>query len=165
MDNNLEAIKEQVYSKCALNISNFKIESESKAYDACKFKLNESNVICRSSKVTPKKAGQFVTFWKRNENGLIVPFNENDVVDFFIVNVRTENRFGQFVFPKSVLVRKGILSTSEKDGKRAFRVYASWDDTNSKQAEKSQKWQLNYFYEIKGKMDYKRIAELYSMSI
>jgi hypothetical protein len=165
MDCNLKEIKDQVYNKCALKISNFKLEHESKTYDACQFRLNEANVVCRSSKVTPKKVGQFVTFWKRIENGPIAPFNENDTVDFFIVNVRTENRLGQFVFPKSILVKKGILSTPKNEGKRAFRVYSSWDVVNSKQAEKSQKWQRDYFYEINGQMNYKRIVELYSLSI
>lgn len=111
MDNNLTQIKTEVYDNCDLKISNFKLEPESTEYDACQFELNGLNVISRSSKITPKKAGQFVTFWKRIENGPIEPFSENDNLDLFIVNVRTDNKFGQFVFPKSLLIRKGIIDS------------------------------------------------------
>jgi len=77
------------------------------------------------------------------------------------VNVRTEKEFGQFVFPKSVLIKKGIISTDKKDGKRAFRVYPNWDNANSKQAERTQKWQLEFFYEINDSTDFKKVRELY----
>lgn len=162
MDKNLNQIKAEIYDKCSLEISDFKTETESKEYNACRFKLNGLNILSRNAKITPKKAGQFVTFWKRNENGLIEPFDVNDPIDFYTVNVRTENEFGQFVFPKSVLLKKGILSTSMKDGKRAFRVYPKWDIVKSKQAERTQKWQLNYFYQINSLTDLQKVSELYN---
>lgn len=164
MDNNLKQIKEQVYDKCALELKDFKLEIESKEYNACLFKLNNSNVICRSSKMTPKKVGQFVTFWKRNHNGPIEPFNDKDKIDFLVINVRSDSRFGQFVFPKSILIKKGIISTDKKEGKRAFRVYSSWDVTNNKQAKKSQQWQLDYFYEINMELDIQKINKLYQLN-
>ena len=162
MDKNLNQIKTEVYDKCSLKISDFKIETESKEYNACRFQLNGLNILSRNAKITPKKVGQFVTFWKRNENGPIEPFDENDQIDFYAVNVRTENEFGQFVFPKSVLIKKGIISTEKKEGKRAFRVYPNWDIPKSKQAERTQKWQLNYFYQINGSTDLKKVTELYN---
>jgi len=58
------------------------------------------------------------------------------------------------VFPKSELINKGIITTNKKDGKRGFRVYPKWNKTTNKQAEKTQKWQLNYFYEINEKTDF-----------
>lgn len=160
MDFNLNQIKTEIYDKCALEISNFKLEPESKEYDACRFELNGLHIICRNAKITPKKVGQFVTFWKRNEIGPIEPFEEADPVDFFAVNVRSENEFGQFLFPRSVLIKKGILSTKSKEGKRAFRVYPSWDIANSKQAERTQKWQLEYFYLIDDSTDLKKVKGL-----
>ncbi|WPP51561.1 MepB family protein [Catalinimonas niigatensis] len=163
MDSNLKEIKKEVYDKCSLSISDFIIEPESKEYNACNFKLNGLVIISRSAKITPKKAGQFVTFWKRSGNGPIVPLNENDRVDFYIVNVRTGNQFGQFVFPKSILINKGVISTNIKEGKRAFRVYPPWDVVESKQAERSQKWQLNYFYEIGKITDFKKVKGLYNV--
>lgn len=161
MDKNLNQIKAEVYDKCALKITEFETEPESKEYNACRFKLNGLNVISRTAKITPKKVGQFVTFWKRNGNGPIEPFNETDQIDFFAVNVRTENGFGQFVFPKPVLVKKGIISTESKEGKRAFRVYPDGDISKSKQAERTQKWQQDYFYEINESTDFKKVVELY----
>ena len=68
----------------------------------------------------PKKVGQFVTFWKRTGNGPIEPFDEQDSVDYYVVNVRSAEAFGQFVFPREVLLKKGIISTVTKEGKRAF---------------------------------------------
>ena len=162
MDTNLNQIKTEIYDKCSFKILNFKTKTESKEYNACQFQLNGLNILSRNAKITPKKSGQFVTLWKRNGNGPIEPFCENDQIDFYIVNVRTENEFGQFVFPKSVLIIKGILSTEKKEGKRAFRVYPNWDKVKSKQAERTQKWQLNYFYEINSSTNLKKVIELYN---
>lgn len=161
MDSTLLQIKTEVYDKSGLKMSDFQIETESKEYDACRFELNGMKIISRNAKITPKKGGLFVTFWKRNGNGPIEPFEESDQADFYTVNVRTENELGQFVFPKSILIKKGIISTAIKEGKRAFRVYPKWDIAKSKQAERTQKWQLEYFYEIEHSMDFKKVAELY----
>ncbi|WP_299765324.1 MepB family protein [uncultured Dokdonia sp.] len=161
MDTILNEIKTKIYDTCSLQISDFKIESESKEYKACRFKLNGLNILSRNAKITPKKVGQFVTFWKRKGNGPIEPFHESDQVDFYVVNVRTKNEFGQFVFPKSVLIKKGIISTEKKEGKRGFRVYPKWDRVQSKQAEQTQKWQLNYFYEINSSIELKKVNALY----
>jgi hypothetical protein len=77
--------------------------------------------------------------------------------------VRTEKKFGQFVFPKSVLIKKGIISTRKKEGKRAFRVYPNWDVAKNKQAERTQKWQLDYFYEINATTDLQKVTGLYKI--
>lgn len=164
MDKYLNQIKTEIYDKCSFEISHFKLEPESRGYDACRFELDGRKIICRNAKTTPKKVGQFVTFWKRNNNGSIEPFDENDQIDFYVVNVRTENQFGQFVFPKSVLISKGIISSGKKEGKRAFRVYPSWDIAKNKQAERTQNWQLNYFYEIGKMTDFKKVDDLYNRS-
>jgi len=161
MDHNLSQLKTEIYDQCALKISDLTIETESKDYHACSFQLNGRKVLSRNAKITPKKAGQFVTFWKRNQNGPIEPFTQNDPIDFYVVNVRTEHKFGQFVFPKSVLLKKGILSTQNKEGKRAFRVYPNWDKVNSKQAQRTQKWQQDYFYEIGPSTNLQKVKALY----
>lgn len=157
----LNKIQAEVYDKCALIITNFSLEVESKEYAACQFKLNGKTILCRNAKVTPKKAGQFVTFWKRNEDGTIEPFHETDTIDFFVVNVQNDKDLGQFVFPKSILLNKGIITTESKEGKRAFRVYPSWDSTKSKQAERTQKWQLEYFYSMHSSTDFDKVTALY----
>lgn len=157
----LTEIIDTVYTRCSLQLTDYAPEEESQEYHACQFKLNESTIICRTAKVTPKKVGQFVTFWKRIPNGPIAPFHETDIFDFFVVNIQTENQLGQFVFPKALLIKQGILSTEIKEGKRAFRVYPPWDVAQNKQAQRSQQWQLNYFYTIDNMTDLKRVSDLY----
>lgn len=148
MNDNLTHIKSAIYNPFNLLISNLQIDAESKEYDACRFSMNEFNIVSRTAKITPKKLGQFVTFWKRSLAGPIEPFEESDEFDFFIVNVHFEGKSGQFVFPKSILIQKGIISTEKKEGKRAFRVYPTWDVVESKQALQAQKWQVDYFFEL-----------------
>jgi hypothetical protein len=59
------------------------------------------------------------------------------------------------------LIKKGIIYKEKKEGKRAFRVYPSWDRTKNKQAERTQKWQLSYFYKINNLTDLNEVVELY----
>jgi len=164
MNDNLDLIVKKIYANCALSISEFKAEDESKEYAACRFKLNSLNIVCRSSKITPKKVGQFVTFWKRNENGIIEPLEEMDQIDFYVINVTTKHNFGQFVFPKSILIKKGIISTNKKEGKRGFRIYPNWDEPQSNQAKKTQKWQLDYFFEVNDKTELEKAKKLYCLN-
>jgi len=163
MNSSLNQIKKEIYDKCTFEISEFKNELESKEYDACRFKLNGSNIISRNAKITPRKIGQFVTFWKRNGNGPISPLDENDDFDFYVVNVRKDVEFGQFVFPKKELIKKGIISTKKKEGKRAFRVYPNWDIAKNKTAVRTQKWQKDYFYKIDSLTDFEKVKELYKI--
>lgn len=162
LNNELSEFKSKVYDKCAFQVTDFKIEEESKEYGACQFELNGLKVICRNAKKTPKKDGRFVTFWKRKEGGPIEPFCETDPIVFFVVNIQNEGQLGQFVFPRSVLIKKGIISTNKKEGKRAFRVYTPSEVANSKQAERTQKWQQDYFLGVENFTDLERAKELYS---
>ncbi|AWM14737.1 MepB family protein [Flavobacterium sediminis] len=162
MNDILNKVKTEIYDTCGLQLSDLQTEPEGQEYDACRFELDGLKIISRTAKITPKKTGQFVTFWKRNKNGITEPFSENDPVDFFVIHVLKENKLGQFVFPKSVLKNQGILRTDKKDGKRGFRVYPVWDTANNKQAEKTQKWQLDYFFRITDTTELDRVKELYT---
>jgi hypothetical protein len=137
-----------VYNGCSFILSQPQPEAESTDYDAYHFDLNGKRIYYRKAKITPTKTGQFVTLWKRNATGIIEPFDFSDAIDFVIISVRKDDLFGQFIFPKSILLEKGIFSTATKEGKRATRVYPPWDETTSKQAQKTQHWQLDYFYKI-----------------
>lgn len=161
MNSILDSINTEVYKKCGLKISDFTPEPEGLEYDACQFKLGTLKIINRTAKITPKKAGQFVTFWKRNKQGITAPFSKDEGFDFYVVNVSKHNLTGQFVFPKSILIQKEIVATGRKDGKRGFRVYPIWDVASNVQAKKTQQWQLGYFYIIKDVIDLKRVKELY----
>ncbi|MFV7234150.1 MepB family protein [Flavobacterium sp. ZB4R12] len=140
--------KKFVFDPCSLELTNFIIEKESADYGAYQFELNALKILFRVAKTTPTKVGQFVTVWKRMGKGPIQPFDLSDDIDLFIINTRSGDHFGQFVFPKSVFIQQGILTTDLKEGKRAIRVYPPWDTTTNKQAQKTQKWQLDYFLEI-----------------
>ena len=161
MNQTLSQIKTDFYDKCSLQISAFMSEPESKEYNACRFKVNELSVVCRNAKITPKKIGQFVTFWKRNKEGITEPLSENDPFDFYVINVRNRDQLGQFVLPKSTLIDKGIISSSKKDGKRGFRVYPSWDTAMNPQARKTQSWQLDYFVLLDKNVDLKQVQNMY----
>jgi hypothetical protein len=140
--------KQEIYDACNWDCSIPIIDAESKEYAACSFTLNNRPVLYREAKITPTKIGLFVTIWKRLNNGPTSPYNEADVVDFFIITTREKNRLGQFIFPKSILIAKGILSTPSKEGKRGFRVYPPWCETISEQAQATQKWQSTFFIDI-----------------
>ncbi|MET3128171.1 hypothetical protein ABID42_003290 [Arcicella rosea] len=146
--NELNLAKKLLYEPCGFKCSEPVSELESAEYGACDFKLDDLNIKYRIAKITPTKTGQFVTLWKRNKQGIIEPFRLDDEIDFFIISTRKGNHFGQFIFPKAVLYEKGVISDERKEGKRAIRVYPPWDDANSKQAQKTQQWQLMYFLEI-----------------
>ncbi|MBP6182693.1 MepB family protein [Flavobacterium sp.] len=159
--------KTLVFDPCGFELTNLVLETESKNYAAYQFELNTLKILFRVAKTTPIKVGQFVTVWKRMAKGPIQPFDLSDNIDLFIINTQIGENFGQFVFPKSVLNQQGILTTDLKEGKRAIRVYPPWDITTNKQAQKTQKWQLNYFFEIPldKPIDLDRVKLLYSQDI
>lgn len=153
--------KELVYDCYDFDCSQPEPDAESAEYSAYQYYLNQKHICYREAKITPTKTGQFVTLWKRNIFGIIEPFDSSDTIDFVIISVRKEDRFGQFIFPKSILLEKGIFSTKVKEGKRATRVYPPWDETNSKQAQKTQQWQLDYFYEITPEVNFESFENLF----
>lgn len=163
MENELVLTKDRIYDPCHWKLSSFEKEKESSDYAACRFKINDLNVAGRTAKVTPTKIGQFVTLWKRIANGPIQPFDNSDNIDLVVVNVKAENHLGQFIFPKAVLIERGIISQESKEGKRAFRVYPPWDITTSKQARKTQAWQSEFFLSLNSErpVDLKKARKLY----
>lgn len=163
MDIYLDEISKNVYTNIGLHISAYTIERESAVYNASQFNLNNNTIIYRTAKVTPKKAGQFVTFWKRDLGKPITPFEASDAFDFLIVTAVRDQKIGQFIFPKSVLIAQGIISTPTKEGKRALRVYPDWDTPISKQAINTQKWQQKFFYIVDQNKGLQRAKELLSL--
>jgi hypothetical protein len=164
LDAHLTKIIESVYFICGFTMSNLKIKSEGVAYGACSFDLNGLKIEHRTSRVTPTKTGQFVTIWKRGRDGLTIPFDKADDIDIVIITSSRGDDLGQFIFPKTVLVEKGIFSQNGKGGKRGIRVYPPWDKTHSKQAASTQRWQQEYFIAIQGgdSTDPARIRQLFN---
>ena len=151
------------YTPSGLTSHSFLKEKESGEYGACDFQMNGHRIKFRLAKTTPKKIGQFVTLWKRIKKGPILPFDMSDPIDLFVISVRKPGHLGQFVFPKSVLHEKGVVSRDGQGGKRAMRVYPSWDVVENAQAKKTQAWQLLYFFEIPldGSVDIERVKRLF----
>ena len=138
-------------------------EAESEEYGASIIEINNRTVKFRVGKITPTKSGLFVTLWKRIGNGSIQPYDVADPFDFFVISVRNDERFGQFVFPKSILFEKGIISNEGKGGKRAMRIYPPWNKERSHQAKKTQEWQVFYYFDIHldGTTDISRVKKLF----
>lgn len=145
----LKIIKELVYDKCGFDLTNPKLNQESIGYGACSFELNGKTIEHRFSKITPTKIGQFVAIWKRNDEGITEPYDIADNLDFLIITARSGENLGQFIFPKSVLAERGIITKKNKEGKRGIRVYPPWDIATNKQAKKTQSWQVSYFMTLK----------------
>lgn len=45
--------------------------------------------------------GQFVAFWMSYSVGVTEPLDENDDLDFYVVYVKREKRYGQLIIHKS----------------------------------------------------------------
>lgn len=161
----LELIDKLVFQTYGPGLSNPEIELESQEYSACNFKLDKLKVKFRAAKITPAKAGQFVTIWKRNEKGITQPFDISDNFDFYMIAVKLHSQFGLFIFPKSALYYNKIISGKSSKGKRGFRLYPGWCQTTNKQAQKTQQWQTKYFIEItNGKLtDINKAKQLFKL--
>lgn len=144
----LLASKHAVFNPCKFTCSMPEREAESAEYAAYTFTLNGNTIKFRVAKITPTKIGQFVTLWKRLGDGPIQPFDADDAITYFVICTRHGERFGQFVFPMSVLLSHDIVAQNGQGGKRAIRVYPPWDKPVSRQAQKTQQWQTPYFLEI-----------------
>ena len=68
----------------------------------------------RVSKITPTKNGQFVTLWKRNQNGITEPFDINDEIDFIIITVKKWRKPWAIYFSKKCFSRQRNYNTKWK---------------------------------------------------
>lgn len=127
--------------------SDWCVDSEAKDYLGSHFKIKSIPITYRKAKVTPKKIGCFVALWKRDGFGKTIPYDVSDSFDYYFIEIEDENKHGIFIFPKAVLVQYKILS-SEKEGKRGFRLYPNWCTNLNTTAQKTQNWQLPYFVDL-----------------
>lgn len=144
----LKQINSLVLKPLKLVLTNIEAETESKNYAAHRFKIGNKNIIFRVANKTPTKTGQFVTTWKRNQHGITIPFNVTDNIDFFIIALQQHENFGIFILPQLALLQNKILASKIVTGKRGIRLYASWDITTNKQAQKTQLWQAAFFINL-----------------
>ena len=160
----LAKARELVYDPCGFTCSQISISPECVEYGASFLQLDNLNIIFRVAKITPKKRGQFVTLWKRNKKSVIEPYDTLDPLDYIVVSTRDNSLLGQFVFPRSILLEKNIISINGEGGKLGIRVYPPWEKAINRQAKHTQEWKINYFLEIpeQGILDCERSRTLYS---
>lgn len=152
----LEELQAKLWDPCKMASSVPVPDAGSAEYCGHTFILDGRNVVFRAAKTTPTKAGQFVTLWRRSEQGPIRPFDVSDGVALFIVSAAA----GLFVFPAGVLAAHGVLSTNGVGGKRAVRLYAPDVVATSVQARKSQAWQGGCFLSLPA--DPQRVRDLHA---
>ena len=129
-------------------ISALIVEHEAAEYSGLNFILNESTYTYRTVKCTPKKAGFFVTFWRRNEDRITEPFSEFNTTDFLLLGVDYEGEKGYFLFDRTTLLNYGIITSTKHPGKRGFRVYTPQSKVSKATAIKTQKWQCKSYFSI-----------------
>lgn len=144
----LNRIENLIFKLSGQKITNQVVDQECEEYLGLNFNIDQLNIKFRKAKLTPKKTGQFVTLWKRDSEDQTTPFSVNDNFDFYIIAAKQGNNFGFFLFPKSVLCQNRILTNGKNEGKRGFRIYPDWTKPESKQAEKTKSWQMEYFIDL-----------------
>lgn len=141
-------------------------EKQNAQYGAGIFQLFDKTVRFRVAKITPTKIGQFVAFWEKDVLNQNQPYLYAEAPDLLVITTfKNESELGQFVFPKEILLEKNILKSASTKGKMAMRVYPSWEQPSSKQALKTQNWQLAYFVDLSTptKLAFEKLMELYAI--
>lgn len=163
----IQLLNNSIFKVCGIQLENVAAEKESQEYFAHNFELNKQKVKFRMAKITPTKTGQFVSIWKRNEKGITEPHNVDDYFEFYFIATRQAERFGVFIFNKTVLSENRILTSPKGKGKRGIRVYPNWSVTENKQAKKTQNWQTKYFVEIgnSNEIDLNKLKKLLKMEL
>ncbi|MEH6556983.1 MAG: MepB family protein [Oceanicoccus sp.] len=162
---------------------------ESSKYEALEFSLDDKNIVYRKGKVTSDRPGAFLAVWQRPPSENInddkpIPLKPNDL-DYLFVKVEShaniteelEHRpkHGIFIFPVSLLIEKGIVSSLKHKGKTGFRVFPPWSGDRgmvgtkvfSESGKKTQRWQSPYFLDIdeNGSISSCKLSEIFSKKI
>src|SRR5690625_2370071 len=162
----LNFVNKMIYEPNDLTVKSVQEEKQNSKYGAGIFRLSSRTVRFRVANITPTKVGQFVAFWEKDESNKNQPYLYEEAPDLLVITTfKNENEFGQFIFPKEVLLKQNILRSNSTKGRMAIRVYSTWDKPTSKQATKTQNWQLPYFVDMSNpsKLPMDRIIELYSL--
>ena len=161
----LTYVSKMIYEPKNLTLKSVQEEQQNSKYGAGTFQLSSKTVRFRVANITPTKVGQFVAFWEKDENNKNQPYSYEEAPDLLVITTfKNDIEFGQFIFPKEVIFKQNILRSCSTKGKMAIRVYPSWDSPTSKQALKTQEWQLPYFVDM-SKPDLlteEKMIELYS---
>lgn len=162
MQQSVKLIKEVVAAIGNHEMDDLIQEEQNSEYEGVRFNLLNQTYRSRLAKSTPKKQGYFVVFWDKDDKDKNQPFSYLSSPDRVIVTVMDNEKVGQFIFPKTVLHKQGILSSEISKGKMAIRVYPSWISNLNPSAAKTQKWQVEYFVDLSHKMDLDKLTYLYN---
>ncbi|GEL65881.1 MepB family protein [Marinilactibacillus psychrotolerans] len=162
MQQSVKLIKEVVAAIVNHEMDDLIQEEQNSEYEGVRFNLLNQTYRSRLAKSTPKKQGYFVVFWEKDNMDKNQPFTYLSSPDRVIVTVMDNEKIGQFIFPKTVLHKQGILSSEISKGKMAIRVYPSWISNLNPSAAKTQKWQVEYFVDLSHKMDLDKLTYLYN---
>ncbi|WP_077318275.1 MepB family protein [Virgibacillus proomii] len=166
----LSFLNKIIYKPNHLTLELVQEERQNSKYGAGTFKLSSGlaskSIRFRVANITPTKIGQFVAFWEKDRNNKNQPYSFEEAHDLLVITTfKNDKEFGQFIFPKEILFKQNILRSSSTKGKMAIRVYPRWDIPTSKQAMKTQEWQLPYFVDMsdQNKLQIDKMLELYSL--
>lgn len=162
----LTYVSKMIYEPNNLSLKSVQEERQNSKYGAGTFQISSRTVRFRVANITPTKVGQFVAFWEKDENNKNQPYSYEEAPDLLVITTfKNDHEFGQFIFPKEIIFKQNILRSSSTKGKMAIRVYPSWDSPTSKQAMKTQKWQLPYFIDMtsRNKLTEEKMMKLYAI--
>lgn len=100
-------------------------------------------------KKNTKKRRIFYSFLEKDQNNKNIPYTNEDLGNELIIVIIDNDKRGLFIIPNEVAIRKNILSTKDSNGKMSMRFYPPWCSNLNTTARATQKWQLQYFREIK----------------
>ncbi|ALS03365.1 MepB protein [Enterococcus silesiacus] len=144
-----------------LSLEKLQVEEQNKEYEGVIFSVGKQTFRSRKAKQTPKKAGYFVVFWEKDDQNKNQPYDAITAPDKLVITVFDQEKKGQFIFPKEILIEKGILSHGKITGKMALRVYPDWIDELNPTAAATQRWQVPFFIDLTAKRDVEKLNELY----
>src|SRR5699024_7234082 len=125
-------VNKMIYEPNDLTVESIQEEKQNSKYGAGTFQLSSKTVRFRVANITPTKVGQFVAFWEKDENNKNQPYLYEEAPDLLVITTfKNEDEFGQFIFPKGVLLKQNILKSTSTKGKMAIRVYPNWDSPSS----------------------------------
>ena len=142
-------------------LEDFKVEEQNKEYEGATFIFLNQSFRSRKAKVTPKKLGYFVVFWEKDEANKNKPYDADSAPDKLIITIFDQEKIGQFIFPKEILVEKKILNNGGNKGKMALRVYPDWLTGLNETARATQEWQMAFFIDLTKKHELNQLKKLY----
>jgi len=152
------------------------IVPENSKYHALTFAINKFKIVYRKGNVTPDRPGAFLAIWQRptcdkSNNNKPIPLTSNEL-DYLFIHVESDSQQGMFIFPISLLIKQGIVSSSVKKGKTGFRIFPPWSEDRgvvgtkvfSESGKKTQRWQIPYFIEMdnEGNLDSGQLNNIFS---